>query len=86
MNCHLLNWPKIFSIDLAHNEFDSIPPVLLKMESLRYLDLSNNHISHLPKKLFDVNTFTQINLSGNPIPQAEIDRLKLALSHTKIIF
>lgn len=83
--------PWLYSLDLAHNKIESLPP-LKKVEILRSLDLSNNYLSHIDPETFTYHPLLDwLDLSNNMIahvPDGSLTRLTLMrylnLSHNRL--
>ena len=66
MNCPLLT-PLHFQV--SHNQLESLPEDMQKLQKLLHLDVSNNRIKALPQNIHLLKALRTLNASNNKIEQ-----------------
>ncbi len=74
-------------LDVSYNNMTGIPAEIGQLSNLQTLDYSYNKIDGLPNELGNLKrNLKEFNLTGNPLSQDKIDKLKVQLPNTNIIF
>ncbi|MFT6982850.1 MAG: hypothetical protein ACJAUD_001620 [Crocinitomicaceae bacterium] len=76
----------LYELNLAGNDFTSVPASIPLTKNLQVLNLANNHITHLPDDLTDYTKLKLLDLTGNDISWAELDRIRKILFYTDVRF
>uniref|UniRef100_A0A671KHM3 Leucine-rich repeat-containing protein 2-like n=1 Tax=Sinocyclocheilus anshuiensis TaxID=1608454 RepID=A0A671KHM3_9TELE len=63
----LSNLKKLTHLDVAENQFASIPVCVLRMESLKCLDISNNRLKDLPEDIDRLESLEMLFLHKNNV-------------------
>lgn len=58
----------LVTLDLSHNRFSSLPPVICQLTGLQDLNLSHNFISSLPEQISNLTKLTALSLQANRLP------------------
>ena len=78
---------KLKQLDVSHNNMTGIPAEIGQLSNLQVLDYSYNKIDGLPNELANLNkNLLEFRLTGNPLSQDKINKLKIDLPNTDIIF
>ena len=75
------------TLDVSYNNMTGMPAELGQLHSLESLNYSNNKITGLPNELAQLrDNLKEFNLTGNSLSTEQINKLKIALPNTNIIF
>ncbi len=79
--------PKLRVLDVSFNKMTGMPAEIGQLSNLETLNYSYNSITGLPNELANLkNTLKEFNLTGNPLSTEQINKLRVALPNTTIIF
>ncbi|XP_016363011.1 leucine-rich repeat-containing protein 2 [Sinocyclocheilus anshuiensis] len=79
----LSNLKKLKHLDMAENQFASIPVCVLRMESLKCLDISNNRLKDLPEDIDRLEALETLFLHRNKVRHVPMTVTKLI--HLKML-
>ncbi|XP_016115263.1 leucine-rich repeat-containing protein 2 [Sinocyclocheilus grahami] len=79
----LSNLKKLKHLDVAENQFVSIPVCVLRMESLKCLDISNNRLKDLPEDIDRLEALETLFLHRNKVRHVPMTVMKLI--HLKML-
>jgi Leucine-rich repeat (LRR) protein len=78
---------KLKVLDVSYNNMTGMPAEIGQLSKLETLNYSYNNIDGLPNELANLkNNLKEFNLTGNPLSQEKINKLKVDLPNTNIIF
>lgn len=78
---------KLKQLDLSYNNMTGMPAEIGQLSNLQTLDYSYNKIDGLPNELKNLrNNLKEFNLTGNPLSLDKVNKLKVELPNTNIIF
>ena len=83
---HLNKLKSLSSLRLPQNNIDTIPYELTQIKELKYLDLNKNRIKKMPGDLGFLKGLKYLDLSDNYLDENEKNRIRQALSETKILY
>lgn len=71
---------------LDNNKLSSVPKEIFKLKKLEYLSLKNNKLTRIPDEICFMKNLATLDLSGNPIPEYDIQVLKVLLPGCEIVY
>ena len=72
------------TLNLANNQFSSLPAQLENLKNLKKLNLSGNNLSRLPEFVYRLPQLKELNLKKSGISKETAKEIKGKLPRTKV--
>jgi Leucine-rich repeat (LRR) protein len=73
-------------LSLSHNQLNQLPLAVTKLKNLEMLLLSHNQLKALPAEISRLKKLKTLVLLNNPLTESYVQKLRILMPQTQIIF